>query len=90
MLHLLQRVWTYAFTTKSDTAREYADEIAEASSKGYLTTLVTPWPDRHRQVAEGVYGRLWKLTPTGLEYLFNNGDLIAPEEAHAYATHCGN
>jgi hypothetical protein len=42
LVHLLQRVWTYEVTTKSDDARAFADEIAEGSSRGLLTTQVVP------------------------------------------------
>lgn len=76
LLCLLQRVWTYAFTTKSDLARAYADEIAEASSRGFLTTAVVP--------GRSIHGRLWKVTPTGLAYLFANANTIADEEVANY------
>jgi hypothetical protein len=79
LLHLMQRVWTYSITTKSDDARAYADEIAEGASRGFLTTLIvygTPSP---------LYGRLWKLTPEGLLFLSLNSHHIANEETAAYA-----
>jgi hypothetical protein len=57
LVHLLQRVWTYEVTTKSDDARAFADEIAEGSSRGLLTTQVVP----HGKT----FGRIWKLTPLG-------------------------
>lgn len=76
LLCLLQRVWTYAFTTKSDLARAYADEIAEAASRGFLTTSVVPGRDIH--------GRLWKLTPGGLQYLYDHAGSIADEEVANY------
>jgi hypothetical protein len=61
-VHLLQRVWTYVVTTKSDDARAFADEIAEGSSRGFLTTQVVPHGN--------VHGRIWKVTPRGLTFLF--------------------
>lgn len=76
LLVLLQRVWTYGFTTKSDYARVYADEISEAASRGYLTTEVIP--------GCGVFGRIWKLTPAGTLFLFANGHRISEKEVHAY------
>jgi hypothetical protein len=92
LLQILQRVWTYAITTKSDYAREYADEIAQASSAGFLTTQVAPgYAERHGDtITQGenqkvaAFGRLWKITPEGLEFLYANGDLIAEDEARRY------
>jgi hypothetical protein len=76
LLCLLQRVWTYAFTTKSDLARAYADEIAEGASRGFLTTSVVP--------GRPIHGRLWKVTPSGLQHLFDNAGTIADEEVANY------
>lgn len=45
--------------TKSVLSRTYADQIAECSSRGWLTVIL---PD-------GEVGRFWRLTPTGLAYL---------------------
>lgn len=77
LLQLLQRVWTYAITTKSDYAREYADEIAEAASRGFLTTAVVP--------GRAIHGRLWKVTPQGLSHLYDRASLIADQEVSKYA-----
>jgi hypothetical protein len=76
LLCLLQRVWTYAVTTKSDLARAYADEIAEATSRGFLTTVIVPGQRYH--------GRLWKITPGGLSFLWAKAALIAEEEVANY------
>lgn len=76
LLHLCQRVWTYAVTTKSDLARDYADEVAEGASRGFLTTLVAFGSD--------VYGRLWKVTEAGVAFLRINGDRIAADEVENY------
>lgn len=76
LLCLLQRVWTFAFTTKSDLARAYADEIAEGSSRGFLTTTIV--------AGRPIHGRLWKVTPSGLAYLWANATLIAEEEVANY------
>lgn len=80
LLHLLQRVWTYAITTKSDRSREYADELAEASSRGFVTTLVA----MPAAGCEPVYGRLWKLTEAGLNHLTRYGYRIANQETQEY------
>lgn len=77
LLQLLQRVWTYAITTKSDYARDYADEIAEAASRRFLTTAVVP--------GGAIHGRLWKITPAGLNHLWEHAQRIAEEEVAKYA-----
>ena len=80
LVHLLQRVWTYVVSTKSDDARAFADEIAEGSSRGLLTTQIVP---------EGkVYGRIWKLTPEGLAFLFAHPNLLSEEEVRYAETYC--
>lgn len=76
LCQVLSRLWTYSVTTKSDEARLYADEIAEAASRGFITTAVAPHGT--------LFGRLWKLTPLGLSFLFDNaGDPSATEIAYA-------
>lgn len=77
LLQLLQRVWTFAITTKSDYSREYADEIAEAASRGFVTTAVVPGRD--------LFGRLWKITPAGCSFLYEQADRIADQEVVNYA-----
>lgn len=75
LCQVLSRLWTYSVTTKSDEARLYADEIAEAASRGFITTAVAPHGS--------LYGRLWKLTPSGLSFLFANaGDPTITETAY--------
>lgn len=76
MLTLLQRVWVYSITTKSDIAREYADEIAEAASRKFVTTEIVP--------GRNIHGRLWKLTPEGTDFLFAHAHVIADEEVANY------
>ena len=79
---MLQHLWTYAQTTKSDFAREHADAIAEASCRGFLTTAVTP--------NGSVFGRLWKPTAAGLSFLFDNAELIQESQEAEYVAHyCG-
>lgn len=65
IVRVLARLWTYSFTTKSDEARYYADEIAELACRGLITTAVRPSGD--------LYGRLWKVTDQGLSYLYAHG-----------------
>lgn len=50
------------FTTRSDTARENAEIIAEAAIKGYLTTH-TP--------RDG-FGNVWRLSSFGLSSIWEN------------------
>ncbi len=80
ILRILQRVWTYHLTTKSDDARTFADEFAEASSRGFLTTRVV--------FGLEVYGRLWKITGTGLDHLERHAHKIADEEVMNYGQIC--
>lgn len=76
LLCVLQRVWTFSFTTKSDFARDHQDALAEASSRGFMTTLVVP--------GRTVHGRLWKITPEGLAHLYANAGTIADKEVTNY------
>lgn len=79
--HLLQRVWTYSFTTKSDYAREMADVVAECAARGFITTEVAPYSD--------LYGRLWKITLAGLKFLNTHSGAILAEVARDYFNnHC--
>jgi hypothetical protein len=80
LAHCLQRVWTYVVTTKSDDAREFADEIAEGSSRGFLTTQVVP--------GGNVHGRIWKPTPRGLRFLFAHAHLLSDEEVRYAESYC--
>ena len=59
LTRLLEDTWQTPFTTKSNTAREYADEIALAASLGYLTT----------QKSTVLFGRTWLITALGLDTL---------------------
>lgn len=80
LVHALQRIWTYVVSTKSDDARAFADEIAEGSSRGLLTTQVVP--------GGIVYGRIWKITPSGVKLLFANAHLLTDEEVRYAETYC--
>lgn len=64
VLRALSLIWRYGVTrTKSDISRVFATEIAEAASRGWLTTEM-PF-DPHR------YGANWRLTSAGIDYLLN-------------------
>lgn len=82
LVHLLHRLWTYSITTKSDDARAFADEIAEAASRKLITTAVVPSPEAK------IFGRLWKLTPEGTALLFANHALLTDEEVRYAETYC--
>jgi hypothetical protein len=58
--------------TKSDLSRVFATEIAEAASRGYLTTQL-PFGSQ-------VYGVNWRCTSTGIQHLFDNAHLLDPSE----------
>lgn len=80
VLRVLQQLWTYAKTVRSDIAREFAEEVAEAASRGFVTTEVVP--------GGGLYGKLWKLTPAGLSFLWAHAHLIEElEEKHYVERH---
>lgn len=79
ILTLLQHVHTYPTSIQSDLARTAAQEIAEAASRGYISTKVVPTAD--------TFGRVWKITHTGLMYLTSNARLIADVELRAYNAH---
>lgn len=79
LVYVLHRLWTYAMTTKADEARVYADEIAEAASRGFITTQVTPGGD--------VYGRLWKLTPSGTAFLYDHPTLLSDQDNDYVSAH---
>jgi hypothetical protein len=81
VVHVLQRMWTYPVTTKSDDSRVFADEIAEASSRGFITTAVVP-PNK-----ASIYGRIWKVTPEGLAFLYAHAELLMQEEIDYVRTH---
>lgn len=77
---VLQHLWTYSYSTKSDFAREWADAIAEAASRGFVTTAIVP--------GGSVFGRLWKPTDRGLSFLFDNAALIQNQEDEYVSNYC--
>lgn len=61
LLFLLHQTWLSPPLTKSNFVREWTDVIAHAASRGFITT----------EIAEGLreYGRYWKVTLEGLQYM---------------------
>lgn len=80
LAHLLLRMWTYPITTKGDDARAFADEVAEGASRNYITTAVIPHGT--------IWGRIWKVTPDGLNFLFAHSDLLTFEEVRYVEGYC--
>lgn len=66
LLIILERIWKHPVTTKSDYAREHADLLAMAAVLGYITNAETPGPNIQE------FGRIWKVTPAGLSYLWES------------------
>jgi hypothetical protein len=60
LLVVLFNAWRLPFTVQSDFARSFAGEVAMAASDGLITS--------HEK--QGVYGRVWRITPRGLELLW--------------------
>lgn len=58
---VLYQIWARPITTKSDNARNWADTIAWATARGYLSTEVAPWTRE--------YGNTIKVTQLGLLFL---------------------
>ena len=68
------------FTTKSDLAREHADEVALAASKGWISTEVYDNDDW--------YSNVWLITAKGLialkeEYYITKGRINPKEKPYA-------
>lgn len=61
ILPVLRRAWEAPFTTRSDFARAHADHVALAACLGLVTVRndLTDW------------GRVWRITSTGLSILEN-------------------
>ena len=56
---ILEKAWRCPFTTRSDFARERAEEIAAMACQGLITT----------RVMGGLYSNLWCITEDGLTTL---------------------
>lgn len=77
LLCCLADIWTCGITTKSDRARAYADTVAEAASRGFITTLNVPGHPEH--------GCVWRLAPGGLLHLFQHGHCLRDGEVYVVA-----
>lgn len=58
---VLYQIWAKPATVRSDLARERADTLSWATSRGYLTTEVAPWTME--------YGNTIKVTQKGLQFI---------------------
>lgn len=56
---VLGQAWAGGFSTKSDFARANADAVAEAASRGFITSVNE----------RGEFGRWWRITKPGLHVL---------------------
>ena len=59
IIKALDIIAVHAPTTKSDFAREYADQIARLASMNLITVKVNP----------DIYGRRWRITQKGMDEL---------------------
>lgn len=64
MSQVLYRIWSGQVTTKSDISRQLANEIAEAASRGWITTMIL------HKTPPNNFGSQWRMTPKGLLHLF--------------------
>ena len=56
---VLRRAWLEGFRTKSNFAREFADEVAIAASLGLITT----------KIGKDSFDKTWHITRKGLDHL---------------------
>lgn len=56
---VLRRAWLQGFRTKSNFAREFADEVAVAASLGLIST----------KIGKDKFDRTWHITRKGLDYI---------------------
>lgn len=56
---VLKRAWLVGFRTKSNFAREYADEVAIAASLGLIST----------KIGKDQFDKTWHITRKGLDYI---------------------
>jgi hypothetical protein len=56
---VLKRAWLVGFRTKSNFAREFADEVAIAASLGLIST----------KIGKDKFDRAWHITRKGLDYI---------------------
>lgn len=56
---VLRRAYLKSFSLQSQFARDYSYEVAEAASRGLITT----------HIGNGHHGKLWRVSSAGLAYL---------------------
>lgn len=56
---VLRRAWLQGFRTKSNFAREYADEVAIAASLSLIST----------KIGKDKFDKTWHITRKGLDYI---------------------
>lgn len=56
---VLKKAWLQGFRTKSNFAREYADEVAVAASLGLIST----------KIGKDKFDRTWHITRKGLDFI---------------------
>jgi hypothetical protein len=56
---VLKRAWLVGFRTKSNFAREFADEVAIAASLGLIST----------KIGKDQFDKTWHITRKGLDYI---------------------
>lgn len=56
---VLRRAWLVGFRTKSNFAREFADEVAIAASLGLIST----------KIGKDQFDKTWHITRKGMDYL---------------------
>lgn len=56
---VLKRAWLIGFRTKSNFAREFADEVAIAASLGLIST----------KIGKEKFDKTWHITRKGLDYI---------------------
>ena len=64
-LQVLYDLYLAPRTVQSDFARTWAQEVGSLASRGLITT----------KEARTTYGRLWRITPPGLNQLIAHGAL---------------
>lgn len=56
---VLRRAWLQGFRTKSNFAREYADQVAIAASVGLIST----------KIGKDQFDKTWHITRKGMDFL---------------------
>jgi hypothetical protein len=62
---VVHEAYLHQFLVQSNYARAHAKEVAAAASIGLISTLEAPM----------VYGRSWRVTGVGLQFIRNGGHL---------------